>query len=52
MQKFSVGKFQGWLVGKMMWEVRFNGRVIATATNMSECCRKAEYFYKHPEMVE
>lgn len=40
--KFSVGPFQGWLVGKQEWEVRHNGNVVATARNMSDCCRAAE----------
>lgn len=42
MKKFGVGKFEGWLVGKMAWEVRVGGTVVATARNMSDCMRAAE----------
>ena len=42
--KFSVGPFQGWLVGSQVWEVRDRrtGEILDTARNMSDCCRKAE----------
>ncbi len=42
--KFSVGPFQGWLVGPQSWQVRDKrtGEIICTARNMSDCCRKAE----------
>lgn len=42
--KFSVGPYQGWLVGPQSWEVRDKrtGETLATAQNMSDCCRKAE----------
>lgn len=44
MQKFRIGNFEGWLVGKMQWQVRDRrtGAVVDTAESMSECARKAE----------
>lgn len=45
-QKFRVGPFEGWLVGKQQWEVRRDGKVLETARNMSDCCRAAERLYR------
>lgn len=46
--KFSVGPYQGWLVGSQSWEVRDKrtGETLATAQNMSDCCRKAERLHE------
>lgn len=46
--KFSVGPYQGWLVGSQSWEVRDKrtGETIGTARNMSDCCRLAERFHE------
>ena len=41
-KKGRIGAFECWLVGSMRWEVRQNGVLVATATNMNECFRKAE----------
>lgn len=41
-KKGRVGSFEVWLVGKMAWEVRVAGTVVATARNCSDCWRSAE----------
>ena len=51
MKKFSVGRFQGWLVGKMVWELRLDGEVILTAKSMGECLKWANYYHRNPEML-
>lgn len=51
MHKFSNGKFQGWLVGKMAWEVRFEGNVLRTVSNMAECWKWVNFYHSHPELV-
>jgi prophage antirepressor-like protein len=45
LHKGSVGRFQYWLVGKMQWEIRSNGLVLATETNLSKAAARAQYFY-------
>jgi len=40
-KKGAVGKFECHLVGKMQWEVRLAGAVVATATAMNEAFNKA-----------
>jgi hypothetical protein len=44
-QKGRVGAFEVWLVGKMAWEVRKAGEILATAHNCSDCWRAAERLY-------
>lgn len=41
-QKGSIGEYQIWLAGKMIWQVRKNGVVVETARNCSDCWRAAE----------
>ncbi len=41
MMKGRVGKFEYWLVGKMRWEVRYAGVVVATAQNLSDASNAA-----------
>ena len=42
-KKGRVGAFECWLVGSMQWEVRHRGQLVAKASSMNECFRKAEY---------
>lgn len=44
-KKGRVGLYEYWLVGKMQWEVRKDGKVIDTAQNMSDCVRKCNRYY-------
>jgi hypothetical protein len=45
--KFSVGPFQGWIIGKQLWAVRDkrSGAELAHASSMNECSRLAQRFY-------
>lgn len=45
-KKGRVGAYEVWLVGKMAWEVRFQGKTVATARNCSDCWRAAERFHE------
>ncbi len=52
--KFSVGPFQGWLVGKQLWAVRDkrSGAEIAHARNMSDCCRICERLHDNEKAAQ
>jgi hypothetical protein len=52
MCKFRVGNFEGWLLGKQVWVVkdRRTGAVVGSATNMSDCCKKAERLHNEELM--
>lgn len=45
-KKGRVGAYECWLAGAMKWEVRVAGQVLALASNMNECFRKAESMHK------
>ena len=42
-KKGRVGKYEYWLAGKMRWEVRREGVVMAVRANMSDCVRTCEH---------
>lgn len=44
--KGRVGKYEFWLTGKMQWEVRREGVVMAVKSNMSDCVRACEHLDK------
>jgi len=44
--KGRVGKYEYWLAGKMRWEVRKEGKVLAVKTNLSEASSTAQRFYE------
>ena len=44
-KKGRIGAYEYWLAGKMRWEVRKAGEVLAVRTNMSECVQAAQRLY-------
>lgn len=44
-KKGAVGAYEYWLAGKMRWEVRKNGEVLAVKQNMSDAYQAAKRLY-------